>query len=163
MHVGPVIIGFDGTPGSVQAVREAAALLAPRAALAVVVWEAGRAFEVATLPEQALELPSDRVDLGNAFATEKEAGDNAEELAQHGAALAREAQFQADGFAVADDATVADTLARVAQEQDAQAVVIGTGDHHGPGTRRVGSTLAGLLEKAPCPVLVCGRARSGTS
>jgi nucleotide-binding universal stress UspA family protein len=163
MHVGPVIIGFDGTPGSVRAVREAATLLAPRAALVVVVWEAGRALEVATLPEQALELPADRADLRNAFATDKEAFDNAAQLAQHGAALAREARFQADGFAVADDVTVADTLARVAQEQDAQAVVIGKGDHHGPGRRKAGRTLASLLDKAPCPVLVCGTARADTS
>jgi nucleotide-binding universal stress UspA family protein len=163
MHRGPVIIGFDGSTGSARAVREAAALLAPRTALIVVVWEAGRSLEMATLPEQALELPSDRADLQNAFETEKEATYHAERLAQHGAAVARQAQFQADGFAVANDATVAETLARVAQEQDAQAVVIGAREHHGPGRHRLGSTLASLLEKAPCPVLVCGAARSDTS
>jgi hypothetical protein len=47
MHAGPVIIGFDGTPASVGAVRESAALTGPRAALVVVVWEAGRNFELA--------------------------------------------------------------------------------------------------------------------
>jgi hypothetical protein len=32
MHAGPVIIGFDGTPASVGAVRESADLIGPRAA-----------------------------------------------------------------------------------------------------------------------------------
>jgi nucleotide-binding universal stress UspA family protein len=161
MHAGPVVLGFDGTPASVRAVREAAALLAPRAALAVVVWEAGRSFEAATLPEKALELPPATVDIRGAFAAEKAAYDDAQRLAEHGAALARKALFQADGLAVADDATVADTLVRVAGERDAQAVVIGARDHGGR-RRHVGSTLAGLLSKAPCPVLVCGQAHADT-
>jgi nucleotide-binding universal stress UspA family protein len=160
VHAGPVILGFDGTPASVRAVREAAALLAPRAALAVVIWEAGRSFEAATLPEKALELPPATLDIGSAFAAEKTAYDDAQRLAAHGAALAREALFQAEGLAVADDATVADTLVRVAGERDAQAVVIGARDHRGR-RRHVGSTLAGLLNRAPCPVLVCGEEPAG--
>lgn len=45
MSSGPVIIGFDGTPASERVMHEAAALFAPRRALVVVVWEAGRAFD----------------------------------------------------------------------------------------------------------------------
>ncbi len=82
MRTGPVIIGFDGTPASVWAVREAAALLAPRAALAVVVWEAGRNFQAATLPERALELPPATLDLRTAFRAEKAALDDAQRLAE---------------------------------------------------------------------------------
>ena len=51
MHSGPVIIGFDGQPASELALREAAAPFAPRPAVVVIVWEAGRAFEAATIPE----------------------------------------------------------------------------------------------------------------
>ena len=40
-HSGPVIIGYDGTPASEGALREAPARFAPRPALVVVVWEGG--------------------------------------------------------------------------------------------------------------------------
>jgi nucleotide-binding universal stress UspA family protein len=159
MRSGPVIIGFDGTQASAGAVREAAALLAPRPALAVVVWEAGRNFEVATLPEQVLE-PSATIDVRGALQAEMSATEEAQRLAAQGAALAREAGLEADGMAVADDVTVADTLIRLARELDAQAVVIGGREHHGLTRRGVGSTLAGLLHGAPCPVLVCGTAQA---
>lgn len=160
MHTGPVILGFDGTPASVRAVREAATLLAPRPALAVVVWEAGRTFEAATLPEQALELPP-TVNIQGAFEGERAAYEGAQRLAEQGAALAAEAGLRAEGLAVADEMTVADTLIRVAREVDAQALVVGAQDHHGLKRLVPSRTLADLLRGAPCPVLVCGADRSG--
>ena len=71
-RTGPVIVGFDGTPAAERALREAAALLAPRPALVVVVWEAGRAFEAATLPVKALETPVP-LDMRTAFEAERAA------------------------------------------------------------------------------------------
>ena len=114
MHAGPVIIGFDGTPASVGAVRESAALTGPRAALVVVVWEAGRNFELATLPDRGLEAPIVGLDLRTAFEAEEAAYEDARRMAEHGAALARQAGLQAEGLAVADTMTVADTLIRLA-------------------------------------------------
>lgn len=152
-HSGPVIVGFDGAPASERALREAASLFAPRRALVVVVWEAGRAFEVATLPVKALEMPRSALDMRSAFESERAAYEAAERLADHGATLARQAGLEAEGLAVADNVSVASTLARVARELDGQAVVIGA--HNRAGRRLVvGSTLAGLLREAPCPVLV---------
>jgi nucleotide-binding universal stress UspA family protein len=156
MHAGPVVIGFDGTPGSVQAVHEAAALFAPRAALVVVVWEAGRSWEIAALPERTLEVPPANLDIRTAFEAEKAAYDAAHRLAERGAALAREAGLRAEGLAVADEVTVADTLTRVARELDAQAVVVGGRYHRGLARLVHGSTLAGLLREAQCPVVACG-------
>ena len=155
MHAGPVIIGFDGTPASVGAVREAAALLGPRAALVVVVWEAGRNFELATLPDRALEAPIVTLDLRTAFEAEEAAYEGAQRMAEQGAALAREAGLKAEGLAVADEVTVADTLIRLAREQDAPAVVVGDHHHRRLGKVVHGSTLTGLLGGAPCPVVVC--------
>ena len=155
MRSGPVIIGFDRAPAAERAVREAAALFAPRRALVVVVWEAGRAFEAATLPVKVLELPA-TLDVRGAFEAEKAAYEAAERVAEQGAALAREAGLEADGLAVADEATVAETLGRVASELEAPALVIGDQRHRDLRRLALGRTLSGLLRQAPCPVLVCG-------
>jgi nucleotide-binding universal stress UspA family protein len=157
-HSGPVIVGFDGTPAAERALREAADLLAPRPALVVVVWEAGRAFEVATLPVKALEMPPAALDVRTAFEAETAAYQAAQRLAEHGAALATQAGWEADALAVADDVPVAETLVRLARELDGQAVVIGAHGHHELRKLVLGSTLSGVLRRAPCPVLVCGAA-----
>jgi nucleotide-binding universal stress UspA family protein len=162
MHTGPVIIGFDGTPVSVGAVRESAALLGPRTALVVVVWEAGRSFEVATYPDRTLEAPVVSLDLRTAFEAEQAAYENAQRMAEHGAALAIQAGLKAEGLAVADEVTVADTLVRLAREHDAPAVVVGDHQRRRLGKLVHGSTLTGLLRGAPCPVVVCSVTRPET-
>ena len=158
MRTGPIIIGFDGTPAAEQAVRAAGALLAPKAALVVFVWEAGRNFEAATLPERALEEPAGAgaLDVDAGFGAELAASDEARQLAERGAALAREAGLPADGQAVADDGTVAETLIRLARESDAQAIVVGLHEHHRLTKLVPSRTLTELLHAAPCPVVVCG-------
>jgi nucleotide-binding universal stress UspA family protein len=153
-----VIVGYDGAPASERALREAAALFAPRPAVVAVVWEAGRAFEAATLPEQALQMPA-TLDVHSAFEGETAAYEAAERLAEQGAGLAQQAGLEARGLAVADDVTVAETLVRLARELDAQTVVIGDHGHHELRRLVLGSTLSGVLRQAPCPVLVCGPAR----
>jgi nucleotide-binding universal stress UspA family protein len=154
MHSGPVVVGFDGTAAAERALRESAALLAPRPALVVVVWEAGRAFELMTLPTRALEMPPVSLDVRAAIEAEKAAYEAAEGLAEQGAALATELGYQAEGLAVADELTVTDTLLRIATEQDSQAVVVGSHGRRGLTAALLGSTSRGVVERAPCPVLV---------
>jgi nucleotide-binding universal stress UspA family protein len=153
MHSGPVVIGFDGTPRAERALRESASLLAPRPALVVVVWEAGRAFELLTLPVRALEAPVS-VDVGAALEAEKAVYEDAERLARQGAGLAADLGYRAEGLAVADESTVADTLLRVATERDSQALVVGSHGHRGLTAALLGSTTKAVVERAPCPVLV---------
>jgi nucleotide-binding universal stress UspA family protein len=153
MHSGPVVIGFDGTPAAQRALRESASLLAPRPALVVVVWEAGRAFELLTLPSRALEAPVS-MDIRAAFEAERAALEAAERMAEQGAALALELGYQAEGMAVADDMAVADTLVRIAKEQDSQALVVGSHGRRGLTAALLGSTSKGVVERAPCPVVV---------
>lgn len=132
--------------------REAAALLAPRPAVVVVVWEAGLAFEAATTP--AVEAPSVAPDIEPAFDADQGLYEAARRVAERGAALAEEAGLAATSLAIADDATVADTLIRIAREQNARAIAIGTHSHRGIRNLLLGSTSRDILQRAPCPVVV---------
>jgi nucleotide-binding universal stress UspA family protein len=152
MTARPVIIGFDGSPTSQRAVREAAALFAPRRALVAVVWEAGRAFEAATTP--ALEAPPVTLEIPAALAADQDAAEAAKRTAQHGVALAKDLGLEATGLAVADHGTVADTLIRLAGKHDAQAIVLGTHGRGGVVKRLLGSTSDEVLRHASCPVVL---------
>lgn len=154
MRGGPVLIAFDGTPASHRALRAAAELFAPRRAVVVVVWEAGRGFELANVPSLALDPGKSPLDLRTGVELDEQLYTSARRLAERGAALAREAGLDAEGRTVADDREVADTLVRLARELAAQVIVVGP---HGHGTLSellLGSTSRAVLKHAPCPVLV---------
>src|SRR5918995_580185 len=156
MRSGPVLIAFDGSPAALRALRDAAELFAPRAGLVVVVWEAGAAYDFATIPSASLELPPAQLDLNLRRAAELDQAlyADAERMARHGAAVARSLGMPADALAVADELTVSETLVRIAGDVDAAAIVVGRHDHSALHDVLVGSTAKGLLRQAPCPVLV---------
>jgi nucleotide-binding universal stress UspA family protein len=154
MRAGPIVIGFDGTPVSEQALHESAALCAERRALVVVVWEAGRAFEYAPLGASPVGLAPTTLDIRTVIETDRVRYESAQRLAEQGAALARSDGMEADGLAVADDVTVADTLVRVARELDAKAVVVGAHRRGRLSEMLLGSTSRDVLMLAPCPVVV---------
>ncbi|MDX6672060.1 MAG: hypothetical protein QOI91_2423, partial [Solirubrobacteraceae bacterium] len=112
MAPAPILIGYDGSPASEHAVREAGALLAPRPALVVVVWEAGMGFLVSSLPAGTLDIPPAPIDVRAALEVEDAMYERAQRLAEQGARQAREAGLDAEGLTVADEASVADTLLR---------------------------------------------------
>jgi nucleotide-binding universal stress UspA family protein len=154
MGSGPVVIGFDGTSVSERAVVEAAGLLAPRRALVVVVWEAGRAFDLAEVPSRVLDAPAASFDLRSAAEMDQAMYADAQRTAQWGAMLANESGLQAQGLAVADEVSVADTLVRLAVERDCEAVVVGAHRHGRLTQLLLGSTSQEVLRRAPCPVVV---------
>lgn len=151
---GPIVIGYDGTSASTHALREAAALLAPRPALVVVVWEAGAAFEAMELPAGTGGITPVPIDIRAAVELDQSLYERARQLAEQGAALAREAGFEAEGLAVADEVTVADTLVRLAGERDAQAVVLGAHAQGRVSEVLLGSTSQDVVRHAPCPAVV---------
>ena len=154
MGAGPVIFGYDASDLAEHAVREAGVLFADKRALIVSVWEAGRAFETAASPVRAFETPAAPLEEATAFEVDQANYDDANQLAERGADIAREVGFEADAVAVADNKTVADTLVRLAEELDGQAIVVGA---HSRGRIRkalLGSTSRHVIENAPCPVLV---------
>lgn len=148
------MIGFDGSPAAEQALRDGGALLAPRPALVVVVWEAGRAFDLVDIPTGVLEAPPATLDIRTALGLDEAMYEAAAQLAERGTALAVAAGLDAEGLAVADDLTVADTLVRVVQEHDAAALVVGAHGHGGLRELLLGSTSRAVVHRAPCPVMV---------
>lgn len=154
MHGGPIIIGYDGSQAAECALREAGALLSGRPAIVVVVWEAGRAYELQDRPTGLLETPPASLDVRTALEFDKAMYESAQQLAQHGGALARQAGLDAEGLAVADDVTVADTLIRLAEERDSVAIVIGSHGHSELRELLLGSTSKAVVQRAPCPVLI---------
>jgi nucleotide-binding universal stress UspA family protein len=147
---GPILIGYDGSPGADNALREAAALFGPRQALVVVVWEAGAAYATLEVPA----IPAGAIDLRTAALTDQAMYEGARQMADRGARLAAELGFEAESLTVADDVTVAKTLVRLARERDAQAMVVGSQGHSRLEQLFLGSTSRHVLQHAPCPVLV---------
>lgn len=151
---GPVVVGFDGSPAAEHALREAASLLGGQEALVVVAWEAGRAFELATLPTAGAGLSPTSLDIRGALEADRALYEAAEQLAQGGTALARELGLKAEGLTVAGVVTVADTLLRVTEEVDARAVVVGNPRRRAITELLVGSTARALIREAGRPVVV---------
>jgi nucleotide-binding universal stress UspA family protein len=154
MASGPVVIAFDGSPAALLALQQAARLMAPRRGLVVVVWEAGAAYEYATIPSAGLDLPPAQLDLRAAAEIDQALYSDAQEMARHGAAIATSLGMPAEGLAVADEMTVSDTIIRVAGDVDAAAIAVGRHGHSALRDVLLGSTTKELLREAPCPVLV---------
>jgi nucleotide-binding universal stress UspA family protein len=154
MPSGPVVIAFDGSPAAMRALRQAAELLAPRPGLVVVVWEAGVAYDFATIPSAGLDLPPAQFDLRPVAELDEALAADAREMARRGAAIATSLGMPADGLAVADAMSVGDTLVRVVGDVDAAAVVVGRHGHSALRDVLLGSTTNHLIRNAPCPVVV---------
>lgn len=154
MGSGPVIIGFDGSPASLHALNETAPLLSAQEVLVVVVWEAGRPFDILENPSLLLDTPVASLDLRSAYEADQSAYEAARRMAEHGAQLATKSGMKAEGLAVADELPVADTLIRLAEERDARAIVVGTHSHSRLSQILLGTTTQGVLNKAHCPVIV---------
>jgi nucleotide-binding universal stress UspA family protein len=156
MGAGPVVIGYDGSSAADRAVRESGALLRGRQAVVIAVWKAGLGFEVLELPTATVGLPPAPVDVRTAMEIDEEQRERAQRLAQRGAELAREAGFEADGLAIADevDVAVSETIVEEARKRDAQAVVVGAHGHGGIRSVLLGGISRDVIRHAPCPVVV---------
>jgi nucleotide-binding universal stress UspA family protein len=154
---GPVVIGFDGTPSAEAALSDTARLLGPHPALVVVVVKAGIAFRLVAAPATAVGLPPADLDVRTASEADAAMNERARQLAEQGAAMARDLGLDAEGLAVADEPeiTVAETLVDVARQRDADAIAVGVHDHGGA----IGPITRDVVRRAPCPVLVRGPGR----
>lgn len=152
---GPIVVGYDGTPSSDRAIRESGELLSGHPAL-VVVYKAGIGFELVEAPAASIGLPPAPIDIRTALEVDHAFAENAQRLAQQGAQLAREAGFDAEGLAIADQPylPIAETIVDVANERDASAVVVGAHGHGRLGEVLLGSTSRDVIRRAGPPVVV---------
>jgi len=152
----PILIAYDGSPSSDHAIREAGGLLAGRRALVVVVYKQGIGFELLELPNISGGLPPPQLDVRAAIEVDEELAERSQKLAQQGAELARDAGFEPEALAVADDEDmpVAETIVSVAADRSAAAIVIGAHGHSRLSEVVLGSTSRDVIRRAPCPVVV---------
>ena len=151
MSQGPVVIGFDGSPGAEHAVREAAALLTVREAIVATVWEAGAAY--LTLDSPGLQAAP--MDLGMAAIADQAMLDGVRGTAERGAGVARDLGFATgEGIVLSGEESVAASLLRLAEERAASVIVVGSHGYSRLEKLFLGSTSRQILEHARCAVLV---------
>ena len=150
---GPILIAFDGSPASRRAVTDAARLLGPRPVLVVTVWEPGLAY---AMPEMRADgmAPTPMIDPAVARSLDQGMHSHAEQVAGEGAELARSLGLDAQPLAVPDDRNVPDTILRIAEDNHAGAIVVGSRGLSGVRARLEGSTTKRLLKHAAYPVIV---------
>jgi nucleotide-binding universal stress UspA family protein len=148
-----IVIGYDGSAESDNALTRAAALFRDRdhetRALVVAVWEPGVGFEL-----MQPTMPPAPIDVRSALEVDEEMYERAREIAAQGARRAREAGLRAEPLAVADELTVAQTLVRLVKDRNADALVVGTHRRSGLSEVLLGSTARDVIRTAPCPVVV---------
>jgi nucleotide-binding universal stress UspA family protein len=159
---GPTLIAFDGSAAARQAVAAAAALLKPRAALVLTVWEPALAHAAAAPPPDVAMTPA--VDPSTLLRFDDALRGHAERVANDGTELARSLGLDAEPLAMGDDRDIARTIVEVARERQASAIVVGSRGLSGLRARFEGSTSKGVVKHAPCPVVVvhdAGQPESG--
>ena len=133
------VIGYDGSEAADRPVREA-----------------GVGWELVELPATSIGLPPAPIDLWTAVEIDQAMADRAQKLAEQGARAAREAGFEADGLAVAEDVDrpVAETIVSLASEREAAAIVVGAHGHGRLSEVILGGTSREVIRRADCPVVV---------
>jgi len=148
-ETGIALIAYDGSADAAAAIRHAGALLAPRRAVVVRVWDSLAALLLHTdirgltgsMREAAEEL-------------DKEDRRDAERFAAEGAELAREAGFDAEALAFQGKPKAWPTLLAEAGALDAAVIVIGSRGQGAVKSALLGSVSSGLLHHSRRPVLV---------
>jgi nucleotide-binding universal stress UspA family protein len=143
----PVVIGYDGSAGSQEAIAHASEILGARMALVVFVFQ--DLTDVVVAAGYAAPLGRANREFDEA------AREHAEELARQGAELARSHGLQAEAVAVeAQSHHVAEAILRVARERDAVGIVVGSRGLGRVSSALLGSVSARLVHEADRPLLV---------
>jgi nucleotide-binding universal stress UspA family protein len=150
----PVVVAYDGSAEAQAAVRTAAGLFAGRTLLVVSVWEPGLALALTSMSDPSGLTFAPPPTPETMAAADEAQRDHAAGTARAGVELARQMGATAEPLSVADEVNVADTIASLADQQDACAVVIGSRGLGRVKAGLLGSTSQGLLHSTNRPVLV---------
>jgi nucleotide-binding universal stress UspA family protein len=149
----PAVVAYDGSAEAQAAVRQAVALLGHRPLVVATVWEAGlAAMTMASAPGEMgmTNLP----DPEEVAAVDRAVSDRANAVAEDGARLARELGATVEAVSVPESVDAAETLASIAEERAASAIVVGSRGLGAIKARVLGSTSRKLLHHTRLPVLV---------
>jgi nucleotide-binding universal stress UspA family protein len=152
-HVGmnrnrPVLLCYDGSEDAKHAIRESAALLAPRPALVLSVWQDASA--VPALAWAGGPLPN----LEEIFAA---AEDGARRTADEGAGLARATGFDVTPLVAEAKGPIWAAVEEVAEQHDAEAIIVGSRGLSGVKSMLLGSVSNGIVHHARRPTMVIRR------
>jgi nucleotide-binding universal stress UspA family protein len=143
---GPLLLCFDGSEHAKRAIRGAAALLGPHPAVVLSVWEPARSLTPFELLGDAIGRLSGLYD-----EIDEVGADVARNLAREG--VARAANLILDARPRVECGSVADTIVRVAEEEDAAVIVLGARGLSGTAAV-LGSVSQRVARHAKRPVLV---------
>ena len=138
-HERPALLCFDGSENAALAIAEAGRLLRPRPAVVLTAWEPVATWEPYD-PATVLTAPMLRL-ASDALGMDRIVRELAEQKADNGVELAREAGFQAPAHVVEGKAWR--LICDAAEELDAEPIVLGA-----RGLSRVQSTLLGSVSAA---------------
>lgn len=150
---GPVVIAYDGSGGARQAIVQSAKILGSCRIFVVTVWEEGLAYARPPMPPDGITVQP-MVDPETALELDNAVHEHADRVSGEGAALAKSLGLDAEPLALSDDGNVARTILRLAREQRAVAIVVGSRGLSGIRARLEGSTSKAVLKHAACPVIV---------
>jgi len=149
----PILVAFDGSDTAQAAVESAARLFPSRRLVVTSIWEPGLAIAMAST--------TDMTGVGYVAPTPEEMAtmdraqrDHAIDAAETGARLARELGADAEPNPISDEGKIGETLAAIADQLDAAAIVVGS---RGLGAFKAGlfgSTSRDVLGHTRRPVLV---------
>jgi nucleotide-binding universal stress UspA family protein len=150
-----ILIAFDGSELAAEAVRQAAVLFPSSPAVVVTVWEPGLGAVPTIAPGLEVAGPLARgFDPAVVADVDHAVEDRAAVVAGEGARLARSLGLEAEAHAIEDELNVGATIADVAAQRSASAVVIGTHGLSGLKSRLLGSTSRDVLGRCRVPVVV---------
>jgi nucleotide-binding universal stress UspA family protein len=149
----PVLVAFDGSATAQTAVEAAARLFPGHRLVVTSVWEPGLAAAMASQTDMTgigfvAPSPDEMVRMDRAQR------DHAADAAETGARLARELGADAQAHSIAEEGKIGETLSALADELDADAIVVGS---RGLGAFKAGlfgSTSRDVLGHTNRPVLV---------
>jgi nucleotide-binding universal stress UspA family protein len=143
-----ILIGYDGSDNAKAAIERAGALFGGRPAVVLSVWEPFSGIVARTPASLGFAGITDYDAIDDA--SRKAANDQAEE----GAAIGRDAGLDASARIGSRTGPVAHTILNEADALDAEAIVLGTRGLSGVGSLLLGSVSHAVVQSADRPVLI---------